>query len=868
MNAYKKIILNIALAIGVILVCLTTHTDAADGSLPPVASDGVLDVSQWRLERDGPVRLSGQWEFYWGSLLSPEDFRSGRAHEKTGWFTMPSVWNGFSVNGRKLGGKGYATFRLKIRLDPSEGHMALLLPYAFTAYKLWIDDRLAVEVGRVGDSADTVEPLYRTRTVFIDPGDDEVDLILQISNFMHAKGGMRSPIQLVARPHAAGIKHRALIKEVLVFGCLLIMSIYHLALFAFRRQDRYNLYFALVCLLFSLRAGFTGEVFLADLFKGLDWQVSVRLEWLCVYLGGPLAVAFVQSFFPKECSGRIHRGSLVVGLILGLATLLLPPTAFTGMFPYVTPLICMMLGYSAWVMLLAALHKRSGAVMMLASLLVVMATVANDILYANDLIHTGNFIPYGMLFFVFSQAMILSTRSSQTFQRLEETNAAYALEIVDRERAEAEVREYQGRLEVLVRARTEELDAANQRLCQELDERKTAEAEKLKLQGRLQRAQKMEALGTLAGGVAHDLNNILSGLVGYPDLLLQDLPEDSLLRKPMVTIQQSGQKAAAIVQDLLNLARRGVSDLQVLNFNRIVTEYLESPEFEKMVLYHPGVQVESDLAPDLMLVKGSSVHLFKTVMNLVSNAVEAMPDGGLVRVQTENRYLDRPLGLYDAVTEGEYVVLIVTDDGIGISDDDMERIFEPFYSKKVMGKSGTGLGMAVVWGTVKDHFGYIDARSREGVGTTFTLYFPATRDELKEAPERWSMVDHRGNGETVLVVDDVAEQRDIATAMLEKLGYRADAVTSGEEAVAHVAKGPVDLLVLDMIMEPGMDGLETYMRILEMCPGQKAVIASGFAETARVRKAQGLGAGVYLKKPYRLEALAEAVRSVLHPDPT
>lgn len=859
----KKIALNLAVAIAVILVGLTTHSGAADRPLPPVASHGVLDLGQWRLDRDGPVRLAGQWEFYWGALHSPDDFRSGNVPEKTGWFTMPSVWNRVVVNDRVLGGKGFATFRLHLRLDPTQGPAALLLPYAFTAYKLWVDDRLAAEVGRVGDSVTTMTPLYRTRIVFIEPGDGKVILILQVSNFMHLKGGMRDAIKLVAGARVGGIKHRAMIKEVLVFGCLLIMSIYHFALFAFRRQDRYNLYFALVCLLFSWRAGFTGEMFLGDVFENLDWQVTVRLEWFCVYLGGPLAVAFVGSFFPEECSDRAHRGSLIFGAVLGLATLLLPPIVFTSLFPYVTPIISLMLGYSAWVMLRAALRRRTGAVMMLASLLVVMVTVGNDILYANDLIHTGHLIPYGMLFFVFSQAMILSTRSSQAFRRVEETNAAYAVEILERERAEAEVRAAQGQLEGLVRERTEALAVANQRLRKELDERKTAEAENLKLQGRLQRARKMEALGTLAGGVAHDLNNILSGLVGYPDLLLQDLPEDSRLRKPMLTIQQSGQKAAAIVQDLLTLARRGVSDLQVISLNRIVTEYLESPEFDRMIQYHPGVRVETDLASDLMLVKGSSVHLFKTVMNLVSNAVEAMPDGGTVRIGTENRYLDRPLGLYDTVMEGEYVVFSVADDGIGIAGDDMERIFEPFYTKKVMGKSGTGLGMAVVWGTVKDHLGYIDARSREGIGTTFTLYFPATREELKAAPVRWSLADHRGNGETVLVVDDVAEQREIATAMLEKLGYRPGAVTSGEAAVAYVADRPVDLLVLDMVMDPGIDGLETYRRILDIFPGQKAVIASGFAETTRVRSAQQLGAAIYLKKPYRLEALAEAVRSAL-----
>ncbi len=228
-------------------------------------------------------------------------------------------------------------------------------------------------------------------------------------------------------------------------------------------------------------------------------------------------------------------------------------------------------------------------------------------------------------------------------------------------------------------------------------------------------------------------------------------------------------------------------------------------------------------------------------MNLISNAAEAGLDGGTIHIQTVNRLVERAMGDDNTVQAGEYAVLIDQDTGIGISKDDKERIFEPFYSKKVMGKSGPGLGMAVAWGTVKDHNGFIDALSREGVGTTFSLYFPATREAPRAASIPWRFADHRGNGQTILVVDDVAEQREIASAVLTKLGYRAEAASSGEAAVDDVARRPVDLLLLDMVMDPGIDGLETYQRILEIHPGQQAVIASGYAETSRVREAQQLG---------------------------
>ncbi len=400
-------------------------------------------------------------------------------------------------------------------------------------------------------------------------------------------------------------------------------------------------------------------------------------------------------------------------------------------------------------------------------------------------------------------------------------------------------------------------------IIRDIDERKLAEEEKGKLEAQLLRAEKMEVLGTLAGGVAHDLNNVLGGLVSYPELLLMEIPEESPLRRPILTIQKSGEKAAAIVQDLLTLARRGVAATEVVDLNHIISEYVKSPEHEKLKSYHPKVEVETDLGADLLNILGSPVHLSKTVMNLVSNAAEAMPGGGKITISTENRYIDRPIKGYDDVAEGDYITIRVSDNGVGISPEDMERIFEPFYTKKMMGRSGTGLGMAVVWGTVKDHKGYIDVKSAEGKGTTFILYFPVTRKELTKDKLLLSVEDYRGKGESVLVVDDVEEQREIASKMLKKLGYSITCVSSGEEAVDYMKKNSADLLILDMIMEPGIDGYETYRRILEFHPKQKAIIVSGFSETERVKDTQRLGAGAYVKKPYLSEKIGLAIRGEL-----
>ena len=393
---------------------------------------------------------------------------------------------------------------------------------------------------------------------------------------------------------------------------------------------------------------------------------------------------------------------------------------------------------------------------------------------------------------------------------------------------------------------------------------KSAEAARKELEEKLSRAQKMEALGLLAGGVAHDLNNVLSGIVSYPDLILMEMAEDNPLRKRIMTIRDSGNKAAAIVQDLLTLARRGVIHTCVVDMNEeIIKTYLNSPEHMNILSSYPNIMIEMSLDPGRLKIKGSPVHLKKTLMNLIINSLEAQPEGGRIRVSTTNTYVDKPIEGYDKISEGDYVVLKVEDDGVGINKDDIKRIFEPFYTKKVMGRSGTGLGMAVVWGTVQDHNGYINVHSTPGKGSCFELYFPVTREEYTPEKSAIPVADYMGHGEDILVVDDVIEQREIASSILLKLNYNVVTAASGEEAVEYLQSYSFDLLLLDMIMDPGMDGLDTYKKVTEIHPGQKAIIASGFAENERVREAQTLGVSRYIKKPYTIEKLGVAIKEEL-----
>ncbi len=440
----------------------------------------------------------------------------------------------------------------------------------------------------------------------------------------------------------------------------------------------------------------------------------------------------------------------------------------------------------------------------------------------------------------------------------EETNELLQNEIFDRQNIEIALSEHKNNLEEVVAERTQELK-------QEIEERKQAQKTQNTLKLQLHRAEKMEAIGTLAGGVAHDLNNILSGIVTYPEVLLRSMNRDNPLYQHLQIIQKSGENAAAIVQDLLTLARRGVSINEVLSLNAIISDYLSSPGHHKLLAEYNSITVNVTLGKSLLPILGSNVHLFKTIMNLVSNGIESMPAGGALSIATDNYYMDIPLSLYDHIVEGEYVTLTVTDTGIGIDDKDLGRIFEPFFTKKKMGRSGTGLGMAVVWGTVSDHNGYIDCRSQLGRGTTFTLYFPVCRNKELSQESEADILLLAGKREKILLVDDIAQQLDIASLILNSLNYTVYTAASGEEALLFLEEHNVNLVILDMIMEPGIDGLETYKRVIERNPGQKAIIASGYSETERIRQALHLGVSQYLKKPYSVASLGQSVRNALHP---
>ncbi len=402
-------------------------------------------------------------------------------------------------------------------------------------------------------------------------------------------------------------------------------------------------------------------------------------------------------------------------------------------------------------------------------------------------------------------------------------------------------------------------------IIRNVSRRKTLEREREETATKLRNASRMEAIGLMAGGVAHDLNNILSGVVSYPELIMMQLPGDSPIRNHLQVVIDSGQRAASVVADLLTVARGASSVKELVSLNKLITEYMESPEIRRVKSLHPKVDFNLRLDPDVKAAPCSAVHIQKVLLNLVTNAAEAIEESSgrvevatRLRVITENDQVQEP-------SPGEYGVFSVQDTGAGISQHDLDHIFDPFYTTKKMGRSGTGLGLAVVWNTAQDHDGFITLDSGEQ-GTTFTFYLPMNGVVSGQAAQQSiALADLHGQG-SVLVVDDEQMLREVAEELLISLGYEVSSVNCGEDAVSFLQTNTVDLVLLDMVMEPGINGRQTFEQIIRIHPEQKAIVISGYSETRDIKRIMELGALGLLKKPYTMEQLGRAVRDALQAD--
>jgi len=370
------------------------------------------------------------------------------------------------------------------------------------------------------------------------------------------------------------------------------------------------------------------------------------------------------------------------------------------------------------------------------------------------------------------------------------------------------------------------------------------------------RASRMEATATLAGGIAHDFNNLMVGVLGNAELLRLRCADRPEAEEMLDDICRAAQQAGELAQQMLAFARGGKYQPKVMNLNDTIQETLRLQERS----FPPRVHIERDIAPDLWNVEADPAQMGQVLMNLCINAVEAIPGNGRILLTTRNVELDSSwAGASPDLPPGRYVYLAVEDTGCGMSAKTLERVFEPFFSTKFQGR---GLGLAAVYGIIKNHGGRITVYSEPGQGATFKVYLPATSAEIPAWPKPESGIP--SGSETLLVIDDEAIVLDATSKMLERLGYQVLCARNGEEAleIARSFEGDIHLALLDMGM-PVMGGAEAWPRLKEIRPGLKVIVCSGYELDASSQALLDGGASAFLQKPFRVTALAQALRRAL-----
>jgi len=391
-----------------------------------------------------------------------------------------------------------------------------------------------------------------------------------------------------------------------------------------------------------------------------------------------------------------------------------------------------------------------------------------------------------------------------------------------------------------------------------ITDRKRAEEEKAKLENQLRQAQKMEAVGTLAGGIAHDFNNLLGGILGYSSLLLSKLAPDDPHRKYVELIERASNRAAELTNRLLGFARQGKYENKPVDINYLVGGVVEllSASVDKRI------EIKTELCEDNPLTKGDQNQLEQVLMNLCVNARDAMPNGGQLSINSRQVHLDEGFASkHLGATPGDYLCITVSDTGMGMDKETKAKIFDPFFTTKEQGR-GTGLGLSMVYGIVKNHGGYLSVYSEAGKGTTFEIYLPLAQDSLIR-PERKEEKVSLGS-ESILVVDDEEILRHLMKDILENLGYGVMLASDGQEAVdlyrEHQAK--IDMVIVDMMM-PRMGGKETFQELKRINPEVKALLASGYAKNTAAQGILDLGVKDFLHKPFSLEEISNKVRKAL-----
>ena len=641
---------------------LATTTVACRTAAPvPQAYEGSIDLTHWNLSEQGNVDLHGEWEFYWNQLLPPESADS--ALTPATFVTLPSVWNGTVVNGQPISGLGYATYRQRVLLHSSQDLLALRVGNAATALSVYVNGQLVHQVGTVGCSAEETTPRYVHDYAVFQPAGDTLDITLHVANFHHHVGGAWSPITLGTERNIRRAWRNDIAADFFLMGSILIIALYHIILFFFRKTDRSPLHFSLFCLAIIIHMA-TVDNYVINFLGTLNWGWVIRLEYLSFYLGLPVFMSYFYHLFTEVVSIRWVRILWIIASFGALVVMILPPRLFTytlGLYQFITVLTIVFIFYTARQ---AIVRRLPGSRSFTLGFAVIFFVFVYDVMVSNYVISPPFIFSWGLFTFIFFQTFLLSQRFSLAFNAEEEMNDALSFK------------------NKVINERNEELKQLNN----ELD--------------------------VFVYRTSHDLRAPISSVIGLINIMRAE-KETSQFSTYLDLQEKSLLKLDNFIQDILNYSRN--SRLQVtpepVDFHQLLTDvfamhsYLPNlTHIEKRTAIHQTEPFATD-------VKRLTIIL----NNLISNAIR------YANLHQPHPYISTTVNVSASLAQ-----ITVEDNGIGIAAEHLDNVFDMFY-RATSETKGSGLGLFIVKETVQKLKGTIQVRSQVREGTTFVLTVPNLR---------------------------------------------------------------------------------------------------------------------------------------------
>lgn len=787
----------------------------------PQIVQGELDLTQWDLQRKGEIKLSGKWGFYWKRFLASDDFKRMNPQQPSEYVEVPSVWNKYQVEGKQLPGQGYATYRLQVKTDGKLASLALKIPIMSTAYKVMIDNVTVAVNGRVAESKDRAIAAYLPRTIVFQPAAKEFEIVVQVSNYLYARGGMWFAMKLGTEERIADVNQEEFAIDMIILGSTLMMGLYHIVIFILRRRSKSSLYFGLICLLVVIRMLSLKEIFLLHLFPGMDIRLLIFNEYITYYGGITITTMFLRELYPEEFSKKIIRPMVWIGCGFILTVIVFPTELYTQWTNFYHFFVLLSCPYYIFGFVLAIRRKRSGAGLQITGGVILIVTMVHDILFLQDPFKYywigKQIFPLGMFALIFIEATELARRFSNAFRTIETMTE---------------------RLLSLDRLKDEFL-----------------------------------------ANTSHELKTPIHGIINLSQSILEGAANrlNDFEKENMSTIVSISRRLANLINDILDFSKLKNSEL-VLRRDAVGLQPLVSVVLE-MFRHLAGdkqVRFVDGLSDNIPSVNADEDRLVQILYNLIGNALKFTAEGE-IRVTARER--------------AGWLEISVHDTGIGISQDNLEAIFESFeQANRMIAKEfgGTGLGLSITKRLVELHGGTIGVSSVVGKGSIFTFTLPLASGvnsqmlepgvlaemprglaELAaglEASSEGTFISSSGKEFTILVADDDPVNRHVLTTLLSSDNCSVIAVANGTKALEVLENNRrIDLAVIDLMM-PGMSGYEVCRRIRERYSLSELPV---LLLTSRNRSEDMLAAfeaGVndFLSKPVEAGELRARIRTLLN----